>query len=120
MKHLLIVTYTGDQQGTKLERKLKEYVYSEYRDAICSEAAAIAIADDIKKMCEKLAAVNPKCKKPEVIFKTPAYSGDGYTIRMQSDDPNKNTCLLSMKLATTTYITPYETMSTAVDDITEL
>ena len=120
MKHLLIVTYSGDMQGTTLEKKLKDYVFHEYRDSICSEWAAENIFDDIQKECNRLAEANPKCKKPVIKFKEPAYSGDGYEIRIDSIDPNKNTGLLRMKLATTTYITRHETMTTAVDDITEI
>jgi len=120
MKHLLIVTYSGDMQGTTLEKKLKDYVYREYRDSICSEDATKSIFEDIQEECNRLAEAHPKCKKPVIEFKEPFYSGDGYAIRMASIDPNKNTGLLRMKLATTTYITPYETMNTAVDDITEI
>lgn len=120
MKHLLIVTYSGDMQGTTLEKKLKDYVYREYRDSICSEDATKSIFEDIQEECDRLAEAHPKCKKPVIEFKEPAYSGAGYAIRMASIDPNKNSGLLRIKPATTTYITPYETMNTAVDDITEI
>lgn len=120
MKQLLIVTYCGDHQGTTLEKKLKDYVYSNFNNSVCSEDAAEAIADDIIKVCNKLAEANPKCKKPEIKFKTPAYSDNGYYISMANNDPNRNNCLLQMRIAKTLYLTRHESIFNAVNDITEI
>jgi len=120
MKHLLIVTYSGDMQGTTLEKKLKDYVYNTFHNSVCSEDAAEAIAEDICKECNKLAEANPKCKKPEIELMSRAYSRDGYYIRIVSNDPNRNNGLLHLTTAKTLYLTPYETLMSAIDDITEI
>lgn len=121
MKHLLIVTYSGDMQGTVLEKKLKDYVLGFFNNTLCSEDAAEDIVKEIRKTCDQLAASHPKCKKPEIEVHVPAYSGISYCVGIASDDPNKNNGLLVMKPARTLYVTKHETVYRAVDNnLTEI
>ena len=120
MKHVLYIQWTGDYQGTAIERKLKDYILQKYAGNVCSEDAAEAIYKDILEECNRLCEIAPRCKRPELIFSTPEYLSDGYSIRFKDCCGLGNRSLISFKIARTMYITSGQTLFDAVEDVTEV
>lgn len=122
MKHLFVVTYSGDSQGTALERELKEYVRSTFDGVVCSVDALDAIFEDICKHCATIAKARPRCKVPQIEIVRLPYGKNCYIhIKNEDANANRNTGLLQMRQASTLYITKYETVSSAVENnVTEI
>ena len=120
MKHVLMITWAGDYQGSAIERKLKDYIHSKYVNQVCSEDAAEAIYKDILRERDRLCEIAPRCKKPEVIFQKPEWSTDVYSIRFKEECNGGNRCLLHLKISSTMYIVKGQTLFDAVEDVTEL
>lgn len=111
MTHLFYVRFSGDEQGTVLERKLKELIKAEYDDSVCTEKAVECIFNRIVSQCDDLAELHPRCKRTHVYLKKPAYSGDGYRIFLER--PNGgcnagNSSLLYFRMVSSYFMAEHE------------
>ena len=120
MKHLLIITFSGDYQGTKLEKAIKNYAHDRYDHTVCTDEAADAIVADLRAELDRLAAENPKCRKPELMFYKGGIHADCYRLFFRGGNADDNDGLLNFKISKRTYLTPYETLVSAVDDDEEV
>lgn len=120
MKNLMIVKYSGDTQGTMLEKMLKHYVHKNFNNTICSEDAIEAIVEDIRKKCDRLAEENPRCKKPEIAKYMQVFNKT-YYLTIANVNPIDNNGLLQIIPANKFYISKHETLYSAIDNnLTEI
>ena len=117
---VMFISWTGDFQGTAIERKVKDYVYHKYKGQICSEAAVPAIYADVIRERDRLCEIAPRCKKPEIIFHKPDWVSKEYSFRLTDDNGSGNRGLLKFSFTKTLYIAKDEQLFDAVDDVTEV
>ena len=120
MKHVMFISWSGDYQGTAIERNLKDYVRGKFINNVCSEDAVEAIYKDILKERDRLCEIAPRCKRPEIVFVKPTYLSDGYAIRLKDECGRGNRSMIQFKEARTMFILKDQTLFDAVEDVTEL
>lgn len=118
MTHLFYVRFGGDEQGTVLERMVKEIVRKEYDDSACTEAAIDGIYKKLCRDCKTLWEMHPRCKAVDLRLDKPAYRGDGYRIMLVRDNNGcncGNDALLYFRMCSSYYLTSGETPYSVVD-----
>lgn len=119
MTHLFYVRFSGDEQGTVLERELKKIVRQDYTDSVCTEAAVEGIFEQLCRECQKLSELYPRCKAVRVRLDRPAYGGDGYRIYLDRKDNGcncGNNALLYFRMLSAYFLHSDETLFSIADD----
>lgn len=118
MTHLFYVRFSGDEQGTVLERKLKEIVRQDYNNSVCTEAAVQGIYRKLCEDCKDLSETKQNCKPVRVRLFKDSYN---YNYRIELERPNGgcnygNCSLLYFCILSAYYMHTDETLWSIADD----
>ena len=119
MTHLFYVRFSGDEQGTTLERKLKELIKAEYDDSVCTEKAVECIFNGLYRSVMIWQNFTRVASARTCTLKKPAYFGDGYRIFLER--PNGgcnagNSSLLYFRMVSSYFMEEHETLWEIADD----
>ena len=89
-KDLYFVQYSGDMQGTKIVRAIKDYCWDNLSGHLCTERGVVYIYGLVVEMESKLKEQWPTAKLPAI-----EYVQSGKRIQFKSDSATDNSQLLS-------------------------
>ena len=89
-KDLYFVQYSGDMQGTKIVRAIKDYCWDNLYGHLCTERGMVYIYGLVVEMASKLKEQWPTAKLPSI-----EYVQSGKRIQFKSDSTTDNSQLLS-------------------------
>lgn len=119
MTHLFYVRFSGDEQGTVLEREIKKIVRQDYDNSVCTEAAIECIFNKLCRSCKTLSELYPRCKEVKLRLEKPICSGHGYNIFLErkNDGCNSgNNALLHFRMLSAYFLHTDESLFSIADD----
>ena len=92
MEDLFFIEYVGTQQGTKIEREVKDYCDKHFHHRLCTAKGRVFIYGKVVELAQRLHSANPKTSIPAIVL-----NGAGGDLHFEAKNATDNFRILSFK-----------------------